>query len=64
MYVYGHNVFIQVAKHFHKNTSILSILFVERLDLILAACEDNSICENHKIGDVSVTAFNKYVLCN
>ena len=39
----------QVREHEHPNRTTLKMLFVEELDLLVAACEDGNICKWYKI---------------
>ena len=35
---------MQMRKFTHKHVTILKLIFVESLDILAAACEDNNIC--------------------
>lgn len=44
----------QELKHAHSLTSVLRLLFVESLDLLVAACEDNNICKRNNLINVPI----------
>lgn len=73
-YAFNKPMVPSVSHHFHRNTSILKIVFVEDLDLIIASCEDGNIyvwgfdeeavevLKNMKGPDDSSTLTHKYAI--
>lgn len=60
--VYQVIVYFQASTHNHPHTTILKILFVESLDVILAASEDTNICKfYHLDGKVLLKFCHKWI---